>query len=65
MSQSGLPKFRMADIETHSHLMEMAKDEARLIMTNDPSLNSQQGKALRNLLYIMGADEYIKLLSVG
>jgi ATP-dependent DNA helicase RecG len=55
----------MADIETQSHLMEMAKDEARLIMTNDPSLNSQQGKALRNLLYIMGADEYIKLLSVG
>lgn len=65
VSQSGLPKFRMADIETQSHLMEMAKDEARLIMTNDPSLNSQQGKALRNLLYIMGADEYIKLLSVG
>jgi len=34
-------------------------------MAKDPTLMSSQGKALRNLLYIMGADQYIKLLSVG
>ena len=65
VAQSGLPKFRMADIETQSDLMELAKDEARLILNNDPSLLTEKGKALRNLLFIMGADEYIKMLSVG
>lgn len=65
VAQSGLPKFRIADIETQSYLMELAKDEARLIIANDPLLMSKQGKALRNLLFIMGADEYIKLLSIG
>ena len=65
VAQSGLPKFRIADIEVNSNLMELAKDEARLIMAKDPTLTSPQGKALRNLLYIMGADQYIKLLSVG
>ena len=45
--------------------MELAKDEARLIMAKDPTLMSPQGNALRNLLYIMGADQYIKLLSIG
>ena len=65
VAQSGLPKFRIADIEVHSNLMELAKDEARLIMAKDPTLMSPQGNALRNLLYIMGADEYIKLLSIG
>ena len=65
VAQSGLPKFRMADIETQSDLMELAKDEARLILNNDPSLLTEKGKALRNLLFIMGADQYIKMLSVG
>ena len=65
VAQSGLPKFRIANIEVHSNLMELAKDEARLVMAKDPTLTSPQGKALRNLLYIMGADQSIKLLSVG
>ena len=65
VAQSGLPKFRIANIEVHSNLMELAKDEARLVIAKDPTLTSPQGKALRNLLYIMGANQSIKLLSVG
>jgi ATP-dependent DNA helicase RecG len=65
VQQSGLPKFKIADVEVHSDLMKLAHDEARLIMSTDPELKTEQGKALRVLLYLMGADHFIKLLSVG
>jgi ATP-dependent DNA helicase RecG len=65
VTQSGLPQFRIANLETQSELMRLAQDEARMIIFSDPDLTSTRGKAARNLLYLMGADEYIHLLSVG
>ena len=65
VQQSGLPKFRIANIEIHTELMKMAHDEARMIMNKDENLNSDQGSALRVLLYLMSADSFIKLLAVG
>jgi ATP-dependent DNA helicase RecG len=65
IAQSGLPRFRIADLETQSDLMKIANDDARLIMATDPELSSNRGIALRTLLYLMGADQYIHLLSVG
>ena len=65
IAQSGLPRFRIADLEAQSDLMKLANDNARLIMNKDPNLTSPRGNALRTLLYLMGADQYIHLLSIG
>lgn len=63
--QSGLPRFRVADLETQSALMEVARDDARALLVNDPQLESARGQAARLLLWLMGQDEAIRLISVG
>ena len=63
--QSGLPGFRIAQIEAHGGLMETARADARLILAKDPELTGPRGQALRLLLYIFGRDEAIRLLRAG
>ncbi|WP_068089229.1 ATP-dependent DNA helicase RecG [Polycladidibacter stylochi] len=63
--QSGTPGFKLADLEHHSQLMEVARDDARLILTQDPNLASERGQALRYLLYLFARDEAIQLLRAG
>ncbi len=65
LQQSGLPKFRIANIETQGELLKMAFDDARMVMHTDPKLDSERGKALRILLYLMERDKAIRLLSIG
>jgi len=45
--------------------MEAARDDARLVVERDPGLSRPRGAALRNLLYLFGRDEAIKLLRSG
>ncbi len=54
--QSGLPDFRLADIAVHGELMEMARDDAALVMDRDPGLATARGAALRVLLYLFERD---------
>ena len=63
--QSGMPGFRIARADTHADLMEMARDDARLIVDTDPDLAGARGEALRVLLYLFGRDEAIRLLRAG
>ena len=63
--QSGLPGFRLTDPEMHKDLMEMARKEARLIIETNPDLEGARGAALRDLLYLFGRDEAIRLLKAG
>ncbi|MCF6305238.1 MAG: ATP-dependent DNA helicase RecG [Rhodobacteraceae bacterium] len=65
LKQSGLPNFRVADLESQADLMETAQDDARLLLTMDPDLTSPRGQAIRALLYLMDRDRAILLLSVG
>ncbi len=65
LKQSGLPNFRVADLESQADLMEIAQDDARLLLTMDPDLTSPRGQAIRALLYLMDRDRAILLLSVG
>ncbi len=65
VQQSGLPKFRIADLESQTSLMKMAQDDARFLLTQDPELDSDRGKAIRTLLYLMDRDQSIRLLQVG
>ncbi len=63
--QSGAPGFQIAQMEHHGDLLEMARDDARLILTKDPELQSTRGEALRILLYLFSKDEAVRLLRAG
>ena len=62
MQQSGLPRFRVADLETQADLMRTAQDDARLLLDQDPTLASPRGQAVRLLLHLMERDKAIRLL---
>jgi ATP-dependent DNA helicase RecG len=64
-AQSGVPKFRIADIETQSALMALAQSDARKLLHDDPDLKSERGEAVRVLLWLMEKDRAIRLMSVG
>jgi ATP-dependent DNA helicase RecG len=64
-AQSGLPRFRVADLERQAGLMAMAQQDARKLLNDDPGLQSPRGKAARILLWLMGQDKAIRLISVG
>ncbi|MEM8869355.1 MAG: ATP-dependent DNA helicase RecG [Pseudomonadota bacterium] len=65
VAQSGLPKFRIADLEKQADLMMIAQSDARTFLEQDPQLTSSRGKAVRVALYLMEADQAIRLLAVG
>jgi ATP-dependent DNA helicase RecG len=64
-AQSGLPRFRIADIERQPDLMRTAQADARAFLEKDPSLESERGEAMRLLLWLMEQDKAIKLIGVG
>jgi len=64
-AQSGLPRFKVADLEHQSGLMAMAQSDARKLLADDPTLESRRGRAAKMLLWLMRQDEAIRLISVG
>ncbi|MEM9140162.1 MAG: ATP-dependent DNA helicase RecG [Pseudomonadota bacterium] len=64
-AQSGLPRFRIADLARDAALMELARDDARLHLHRDETLSSSRGRALVTLLYLMERDFSVKLLKSG
>lgn len=63
--QSGLPTFRLADIASQGDLLQMARDDAELILQKDPELLGERGKALRVLMYLFERDTAIINLRSG
>jgi len=63
--QSGLPGFAVARIEVHGALLAAARDDARLVLAQDPTLATPRGSALRHLLYLFEKDEAIRLIRAG
>jgi len=63
--QSGMPGFRLADLEVHDDLLAMATDDARLILHRDPDLEGERGRALRVLLYLFERDAVVRTLRSG
>jgi ATP-dependent DNA helicase RecG len=64
-AQSGLPKFRIADLERQIGLLELARDDARNLIATDPDLTGKRGEAVRLLLWLMEQDQAIQMISVG
>ncbi|WP_085904785.1 ATP-dependent DNA helicase RecG [Kiloniella majae] len=63
--QSGLPEFKVADLACHGELLATARNDAKLIMDKDPTLQTPRGKALRTLLYLFERDTAVKYLKSG
>jgi ATP-dependent DNA helicase RecG len=63
--QSGLPRFRIADLETDGALMRLAQDDARLALARDPALSGPRGEALRTLLWLHEREAAIRYLRAG
>ena len=64
-AQSGLPRFRIADLERQADLMAVAQSDARKLLHDDPKLETTRGQAARVLLWFMEQDKAIRLISVG
>jgi ATP-dependent DNA helicase RecG len=64
-AQSGLPRFRVADLKRQSALLALAQSDARKLLADDPALDSPRGQAARVLLWLMEQDQAIRLISVG
>ncbi|NNF91279.1 MAG: ATP-dependent DNA helicase RecG, partial [Boseongicola sp.] len=64
-AQSGLPRFRIADLERQTALQLLARDDARKLIADDPALEGPRGQAARVLLWLMEQDRAIQMISVG
>ena len=64
-AQSGLPRFRVADLERQAGLMAVAQSDARALLAVDPDLTSPRGLAARLLLWLLDQDRAIRLIAVG
>ena len=64
-AQSGIPRFRIADLERQAGLMALAQSDARKLLHDDPSLETPRGQAAKTLLWLMEQDKAIRLISVG
>lgn len=63
--QSGLPGFKLARLEHHANLIEVARSDAKLIVETDPKLAGPRGGPLRELLYLFAREAAIRLVEAG
>lgn len=64
-AQSGLPRFRIGDLEHQAGLMAVARNDARALLERDPLLETPRGRAVRLLMWLMQQDQAIRLINVG
>ncbi|MSP44161.1 MAG: ATP-dependent DNA helicase RecG [Alphaproteobacteria bacterium] len=65
VKQSGIPEFRLADLAIHGALLDVARDDARMIADQNPELKGERGEALRILLYLFARDATVKFARAG
>lgn len=63
--QSGLPNFRIADLDRDADMLDDIYDDTNLLLTDDPNLTSARGQAIRNLLHIFERGEALRLIAAG
>ena len=64
-AQSGLPRFRIADVERQTGLIALARQDARALLGEKGLLEGGRGEAAKVLLWLMRQDRAIRLLSAG
>ena len=60
-----MAEFRLADLSVHGELLAAARDDAKLILSRDPRLATERGRALRTLLYLFERDQAIAYFQSG
>ena len=60
--QSGVPKFRLADLDLHLDILTWAQEDARRVVTDNPELKGIEGSNIRLLLFLMGREESLSLI---
>lgn len=63
--QAGMPGFRLADLDHHQDLLDMAHQDARMVVSQDPELEGPRAEALRTLLYLFERDAAIRFMRSG
>ena len=65
VKQSGLPYFKIANLNTDRELLELAKNEANFIIEGNILGNTERGKNLELLLHLFNKEEALKYLEAG
>ncbi len=63
--QAGMPGFRLADPVEHEPLLHMAHKDAAVLLSRDPGLTSERGRAVRLLLRLFERAAAMKTLAAG
>ena len=63
--QAGQPGFRLADPVEHEPLLHMAHRDAAVLLSRDPKLTSERGKAVRLLLRLFERTAAMRTLAAG
>ncbi len=63
--QSGVPAFRIANLDHHATLLAEARADAQELADDPDLLHSPRGEALRRLLYIFERDAAVRLMGAG
>jgi len=63
--QSGGQMFKILDISKHENLIKIANQNSKLIINENPNLSGNEGKKIKNLLYLFGQDKAINLIKTG
>ena len=60
--QSGVPKFRIANLEYHADILSWAQEDARSLIEINPDLEGVEGNKIRLLLFLMGREQSLSLI---
>jgi ATP-dependent DNA helicase RecG len=63
--QAGLPGYKLADPFDHEHLFHMANRDAAVLLSRDPKLETDRGKAVRLLLRLFERTAAMRTLAAG
>ena len=63
--QSGIPNFRLSNLDIHKHILEEARKVAISVVEKDPDLKTADGKAQRTLLHLFRNQVAIDYLKTG
>ena len=63
--QSGLPGYKLADVEDQERLLDIARKDAELLLHHEPNLEGKRGPAVRLLMRLFNRAAAVRTLDAG